>query len=53
VTIEVVYVTSSDFKREENRILSEGFTLESGKLVREVFSFDFRSLVIQESRDSN
>jgi XTP/dITP diphosphohydrolase len=46
--IEVTYVTSSRFKREENEIFRANWTLAGGQLVNQYFHFAFRSLSITE-----
>lgn len=42
------YVTSSDFKREENKILCETCALSTGEKVGDVFEFVFRQEQIKE-----
>ncbi len=44
----VVYVTSSDFKREENALFVEHCHLDDGRPVGHVFEFDIRKVPIQE-----
>jgi inosine/xanthosine triphosphate pyrophosphatase family protein len=46
--INVVYVTSSDFKREENEIFVRECTLANGRRINEVFEFEIRPVPIQE-----
>jgi XTP/dITP diphosphohydrolase len=46
--IDITYVTSSKFKREENEIFRSRWTLANGKLVNQCFSFEFRTHAIKE-----
>ncbi len=46
--ISVVYVTSSEFKREENQAFVQECVLTDGRRVNEVFEFDIRPVPIQE-----
>jgi len=46
--IQVLYVTSSKFKEEENRVFREECTLSDGRPVRDVFEFEIRSVQIHE-----
>ena len=46
--IRVVYVTSSEYKREENALFVEHCKLGDGKRVQDVFEFDIRPVPIQE-----
>jgi inosine/xanthosine triphosphate pyrophosphatase family protein len=44
----IVYVTSSDYKREENAVLVSKCCLADGTPVRELFDFEHRPVPIQE-----
>ncbi len=46
--IDVVYVTSSRFKRAENEVYRETFVLPDGTPVKDVFRFDIREVAIKE-----
>lgn len=46
--IQVNYVTSSAFKKEENRVLSSTRRLKDGRLVGDVFEFRIRAVSIKE-----
>lgn len=46
--IRVVYVTSSDYKREENQALVRECVLPDGRSIEDVFEFDIRPVPIQE-----
>jgi inosine/xanthosine triphosphate pyrophosphatase family protein len=46
--IEIVYVTSSTFKQEENRVFVDHATLSDGTPVREVFTFRIWPVPIKE-----
>jgi XTP/dITP diphosphohydrolase len=46
--IDITYVTSSNFKREENEIFGSNWTLGNGKLASQCFRFEFRPLAIKE-----
>jgi inosine/xanthosine triphosphate pyrophosphatase family protein len=45
---QIVYVTSSPFKREENSIFAEKCKFSDGKAVRELFDFHIKTLSIKE-----
>ena len=44
----IVYVTKSDFKVQENEILSHNCSLKDGSLVNDLFEFDIRRVQVQE-----
>ena len=46
--IRIVYVTSSDYKKEENKVFVEHYMLNTETAVRDVFEFDIRPVPIQE-----
>lgn len=46
--ITVVYVTSSNFKAEENRVLQKVCTLADGSSIPDSFDFQIRSLQVKE-----
>lgn len=46
--IEVVFVTSSEYKKAENEVLQNECTLEDGQTVRDLFEFDIRQVPIKE-----
>lgn len=46
--INVVYVTSNDFKKTENKVLVEHCKLSSGQSVGDIFEFDIRQANIKE-----
>jgi XTP/dITP diphosphohydrolase len=46
--IHIVYVTSSNFKKNENEIFVENCKLHDGSLVREKFEFEIRPVPIKE-----
>lgn len=50
-TIRVVYVTSSQFKKEENEVFVNECSLSDGRRVHEAFLFDIRPVPIQEILD--
>lgn len=45
---QIVYVTSSDFKREENKIFFDKCTMRDGIPVKDLFQFHLKSLSIKE-----
>lgn len=45
----IVYVTSSEFKMEENRAFMEVAILSDGARVKDEFEFDFRNVSVRES----
>src|SRR5713101_6094835 len=45
----IVYVTQSDFKREENQVFKEVCLLADGTRVADLFDFEFRNLNIKEA----
>jgi XTP/dITP diphosphohydrolase len=45
---KVVYVTTSEFKAQENEILSRNCSLKDGSRVGEVFEFDVRPIQVKE-----
>ena len=45
---KVVYVTSSSFKKEENKAFTESCTLNDGTAVSDLFEFEFRNVSILE-----
>jgi len=45
----IIYVTSSDYKREENRVFAENTLLADGTRVNDLFEFDLRKLSIRET----
>lgn len=47
--LRVVYVTSSDFKVEENGVFVQACSLRDGRPIHEVFSFEIRKVPILES----
>ena len=47
-SIEVVYVTSSPFKAEENEIFRSQWRMASGSRVDEVYRFSLREVAIAE-----
>ncbi|PWU08167.1 MAG: hypothetical protein C5B47_05095 [Verrucomicrobia bacterium] len=47
-TIQVVYVTSSEFKSKENRIFADKYVLADGTAVRDKFRFEIRPVPIKE-----
>jgi XTP/dITP diphosphohydrolase len=47
--IVITYVTSSSFKREENRILQDTCTLQNGTPISQIFEFQITELTIRES----
>ena len=51
--IDITYVTSSEYKREENAILVEHATLADGRAVGELFNFRFRTLAVKELLESD
>jgi inosine/xanthosine triphosphate pyrophosphatase family protein len=46
--IRIVYVTTSKFKRDENKILTDECTLSTGNIVGKTFSFQLRNIVVPE-----
>src|SRR4051794_37263907 len=44
----VIYVTTSKFKEEENKLFGEHCKLADGRVVKEAFEFDFRPVAIPE-----
>jgi XTP/dITP diphosphohydrolase len=50
---KIVYVTSSNFKVEENRVFVEHCLLEGGTPVRELFDFEIRSVQVKEILEVN
>ena len=44
----IVYVTSSQYKREENRILVDRCQMADGRSIGDLFDFDIRGVPIQE-----
>ncbi len=51
--IKVVYVTSSRFKIEENKVFVDQCKLLDGRPVRDVFEFEIRSVPIKETLEVN
>ena len=49
--IRVVYVTNSDFKKEENEVFLRECALPDGRRIDDVFEFDIRPVPIQEILD--
>lgn len=49
--ITVVYVTSSEFKKEENQVFLRECVLSDGRRIHDVFEFDIRPVPIQEILD--
>ena len=47
--ISITYVTSSPFKREENRLLTDECRLEDGTQVGDAFTFEITELTIREA----
>lgn len=45
---KIVYVTSSDFKKEENRAFVENSHLSNGDAIKDLFEFEFRDVSIKE-----
>src|SRR5262245_6886793 len=45
----IVYVTGSDFKRDENEIFVEQVALSDGGCVKELVEFDIRPVEIKET----
>src|SRR5688500_10130808 len=45
---KIVYVTSSKFKEEENKVFRDRCKLPNGRLVRDVFEFEIRKVQIKE-----
>lgn len=45
---KIVYVTSSDFKTEENKVFCEEYVLSDGSKVRDLFAFEIRREPIHE-----
>ena len=48
----IVYVTTSSFKQEENRILCDSCTLDGGTLVKDVCEFLIRPLDVRETLET-
>jgi inosine/xanthosine triphosphate pyrophosphatase family protein len=48
----IVYVTTSDFKQEENRILRDACKLSDGALVRDICNFIIRPLRVPETLET-
>ena len=46
--IRIVYVTSSNFKKEENAVFVQEASLGDGRAVRDLFTFDIRHVPIRE-----
>jgi inosine/xanthosine triphosphate pyrophosphatase family protein len=46
--IDIVYVTSSRFKRAENEVYRENHQLSDGTVVKDIFRFDIREVTIKE-----
>src|SRR4051812_15327036 len=46
--IKVVYVTSSEFKKQENRVFVEHSELVDGTPVKDLFEFEIRDVSIRE-----
>jgi len=50
---KVIYVTSSKFKKEENKVFVANCKLSNGKLVRDLFEFEIRPVPILETLEVN
>ncbi|MDC0675822.1 non-canonical purine NTP pyrophosphatase [Nannocystis radixulma] len=51
--IRIVYVTQSTFKKKENACFVENCALSDGTRVKDVFQFEFRSVHVQETLESD
>jgi XTP/dITP diphosphohydrolase len=47
--IKIVYVTQSDFKKEENRVFAEVCSLADGMPISDLFEFELRNLNVKEA----
>lgn len=51
--IKIVYVTSNDYKQQENKVFVEECSLQDGTAVRGNFEFEFRSVAIKENLEAD
>jgi XTP/dITP diphosphohydrolase len=51
--IELVYVTSSPYKRQEAEIIVDELALSNGKPIKDVFKISFEALTVQEELHQN